>query len=136
MSAVRNAKKTWHPGGGHPVSSSPPCLSPPPAGPYSRRFPSTPAPTARIEFTVFALERRAAGLDRPWPGVVAVALTSAAGFAVLGFSRLAVLREFGLVVAGSVLLALAAARLVVGSARSPASELAADGTVVPAEVPA
>jgi predicted RND superfamily exporter protein len=66
------------------------------------------------EFTVFALERRAAGLVAPWPGVLAAALTSAAGFASLSLSRLEMLREFGLVLAGSVLLALAAARLVVG----------------------
>jgi predicted RND superfamily exporter protein len=66
------------------------------------------------EFTVFALERRAAGLPAPWPGVLAAALTSAAGFAALSLSRLEMLREFGLVLAGSVLLALAAARLVVG----------------------
>jgi hypothetical protein len=66
------------------------------------------------EFTVFALERRAAGLGAPWPGVLAAALTSAAGFASLSLSRLEMLREFGLVLAGSVLLALAAARLVVG----------------------
>ena len=86
-----------------------------------------------IEFTVFALERRAAGLARPWPGVVAAALTSAAGFAALSFSRLAVLREFGLVLAGSVLLALLAARLVVGPAGSPS---ATGTTARPAEVAA
>ncbi|MGH9037512.1 MAG: RND transporter, partial [Acidimicrobiia bacterium] len=64
------------------------------------------------EFTLFALERRAAGL-RPWPGVVAAAATSAAGFAALAVSRLEVLAEFGLVLAGSILLALLAARLLV-----------------------
>ena len=63
------------------------------------------------EFTLFALERQAAGL-RPWPGVVAAAATSAAGFAVLALSRLEVLAEFGLVLAGSILLALLAARLL------------------------
>jgi hypothetical protein len=66
------------------------------------------------EFTVFALERQAAGLRRPWPGVVAAGVTSAAGFATLAASRLDVLAEFGLVLAGSVLLALLAARVLVG----------------------
>jgi len=64
---------------------------------------------------------------------VAAALTSAAGFAALSFSRLAVLREFGLVLAGSVLLALLAARLVVGPAGSPS---ATGTTARPAEVAA
>jgi predicted RND superfamily exporter protein len=66
------------------------------------------------EFVVFTRERIAAGLVRPWPGGVAAALTSAAGFAALGLSRLEVLREFGLVLAGSVLLALLAAGIVIG----------------------
>jgi hypothetical protein len=66
------------------------------------------------EFTVFALERQAAGLAQPWPGVVAASVTSAAGFATLAASRLDVLAEFGLVLAGSVLLALLAARVLVG----------------------
>jgi hypothetical protein len=66
------------------------------------------------EFVVFTRERIGAGLARPWPGGVAAALTSAAGFAALGLSRLEVLREFGLVLAGSVLLALLAASIVIG----------------------
>ena len=70
------------------------------------------------EFTLFALERRAAGLARPWPGVVAAAATSVAGFAVLGFSRLDVLAEFGLVLGGSILLALLAAVLLAPPVRS------------------
>ncbi len=65
------------------------------------------------EFTLFALERRAAGVVRPWPGVVAAAATSAGGFAVLALSRLEVLAEFGAVLAGSILLALLAAWLLV-----------------------
>ncbi len=91
------------------------------------------------EFTLFALERRAAGGVRPWPGVVAAAATSAAGFAVLAFSRLEVLAEFGAVLAGSILLALLAARLLASAHPIPAPE----GTVPirrsaepePAEVP-
>jgi hypothetical protein len=76
------------------------------------------------EFTLFALERRAAGL-RPWPGVVAAAATSAAGFAALAVSRLEVLAEFGLVLAGSILLALLAARLLAAPvvSRLPAGEV-------------
>ena len=66
------------------------------------------------EFVVFTRERVGAGLARPWPGAVAAALTSAAGFAALGLSRLEVLREFGLVLAGSVMLALLAASIVIG----------------------
>ncbi|MCA1844084.1 MAG: MMPL family transporter [Actinobacteria bacterium] len=66
------------------------------------------------EFVVFTRERIGVGLARPWPGGVAAALTSAAGFAALGLSRLEVLREFGLVLAGSVLLALLAASIVIG----------------------
>ncbi len=72
------------------------------------------------EFTLFALERRAAGVARPWPGVVAAAATSAAGFAVLAFSRLDVLAEFGAVLAGSILLALLAARLLAATVPLPA----------------
>lgn len=68
------------------------------------------------EFTLFVLERRAAGEARPWPGVVAAALTSAAGFAALTVSRLDVLREFGMVLAASVLLALLAAWVVASRA--------------------
>jgi hypothetical protein len=71
------------------------------------------------EFTLFALERRAAGVARPWPGVVAAAATSAAGFAVLALSRLEVLAEFGAVLAGSILLALLAARLLAATVPLP-----------------
>ncbi|MGH8999303.1 MAG: MMPL family transporter, partial [Acidimicrobiia bacterium] len=70
------------------------------------------------EFTVFARERVAAGADRPWAGVVAAAATSVAGFGALAVSQLSVLREFGLVLAGTVLLSLLAARLLTPSARS------------------
>ena len=68
------------------------------------------------EFSVFALDRVRLGVARPWSGVVAAAATSAAGFAALGLSRLAALRQFGLLLAGSVLLALLAARLLIGQA--------------------
>jgi predicted RND superfamily exporter protein len=64
------------------------------------------------EFTVFARERTRAGAPRPWSGVIAAAATSVAGFAALAVSRLELLREFGLVLAGSVLLSLIAARLL------------------------
>ncbi|MCA1844898.1 MAG: RND transporter [Actinobacteria bacterium] len=78
------------------------------------------------ELVVFTRERIAGGLARPWPGGVAAALTSAAGFAALGLSRLEVLREFGLVLAGSVLLALLAASIVIGRhASGPAAPPAA-----------
>ncbi len=54
--------------------------------------------------------------------MVAAAATSAAGFAALALSRLEVLAEFGLVLAGSILLALLAARLLAAPAvtRPPA----------------
>jgi predicted RND superfamily exporter protein len=73
------------------------------------------------EFTVFARERTRAGAARPWSGVIAAAATSVAGFAALAVSRLEVLREFGLVLAGSVLLSLLAARLLTppGPRREP-----------------
>jgi hypothetical protein len=85
------------------------------------------------EFTLFALERRAAGLVRPWSGVVAAAATSAAGFAVLALSRLEVLAEFGLVLAGSILLALLAARLLAPPvvSRLPAGEAPAPPSTEP-----
>ena len=66
------------------------------------------------EFCVFARERARFGRTRPWAGGVAAAATSAAGFAALGVSRLAVLRQFGLLLAGSTLLALLAARMMIG----------------------
>ena len=66
------------------------------------------------EFTLFTLERRAAGEERPFRGAVTAAATAAAGFAALGVSRLDVLAGFGLVLAGSVLLALLAAALLAG----------------------
>ncbi|MDQ6837665.1 MAG: hypothetical protein M3137_04800 [Actinomycetota bacterium] len=61
------------------------------------------------EFAVMALGRYATGHSRPWSAVGVAATTSVAGFAVLAFSRLNLLRQFGLVLAGSVLLALLAA---------------------------
>ena len=67
------------------------------------------------EFTLFTLERRAAGVDRAFRGAVAAATVAAAGFASLSVSRLDVLSGFGLVLAGSVLLALLAAGLLVPS---------------------
>ncbi|HEV7863600.1 MAG TPA: RND transporter, partial [Acidimicrobiia bacterium] len=81
------------------------------------------------EFVVFTRERIAAGIARPWTGGVAAALTSAAGFAALALSRLQVLREFGLVLAGSVLLALLAASIVSGryAPRPPALPAAPSG---------
>jgi predicted RND superfamily exporter protein len=90
------------------------------------------------EFVVFTRERIAAGVARPWPGAVAAALTSAAGFAVLSLSRLEVLREFGLVLAGSVLLALAAAGMVIGRQAprpaAPAAPSSGPGALAPAGV--
>jgi predicted RND superfamily exporter protein len=89
------------------------------------------------EFTLFALHRAEAGVVRPWAGVVAAAATSAAGFAVLALSRLEVLAEFGLVLAGSILLALLASRLLVATA-GPGSDASgpvpAFGASEPAEV--
>jgi len=64
------------------------------------------------EFTLFTLERRAAGDERPFRGAVTAAATAASGFAALAVSRLDVLAGFGLVLAGSVLLALLAAALL------------------------
>jgi uncharacterized protein len=65
------------------------------------------------EFTLFTLERRAAGEERPFRGAVTATATAAAGFAALAVSRLDVLAGFGLVLAGSVLLALLATCLLV-----------------------
>jgi predicted RND superfamily exporter protein len=70
------------------------------------------------EFTLFTLERRAAAAMAGAPsagafrGAVTAAATAAAGFAALAVSRLDVLAGFGLVLAGSVLLALLAAWLL------------------------
>jgi uncharacterized protein len=66
------------------------------------------------EFTLFTLERRAVGESRAFRGAVTAAATAAAGFAALAVSRLDVLAGFGLVLAGSVLLALLAAVLLAG----------------------
>ena len=71
------------------------------------------------EFAVMALGRYATGQRRPWSAVVAAATTSVVGFAVLAFSRLNLLRQFGLVLAASVLLALLAAWVVVSVSRVP-----------------
>jgi hypothetical protein len=86
------------------------------------------------EFAVMALGRYATGQSRPWSAVVAAATTSVVGFAVLAFSRLNLLRQFGLVLAGSVLLALLAAWVVVSVSRvtwradrTPKPVTAADG---------
>jgi predicted RND superfamily exporter protein len=70
------------------------------------------------EFAVMALARRQAGAA-PFSAVTVAAGTSIIGFAVLGLSRLAVLRQFGLVLAASVLLALLAARAVVAITTAP-----------------
>ena len=66
------------------------------------------------EFTLFTLERRAGGDEHAFRGAATAAATATAGFAALGVSRLDVLAGFGLVLAGSVLLALLAAALLVG----------------------
>ncbi|HEY0399169.1 MAG TPA: RND transporter, partial [Acidimicrobiia bacterium] len=91
------------------------------------------------EFVVFTRERIAGGAARPWPGAVAAALTSAAGFAALGLSRLEVLREFGLVLSASVLLALLAASMVIGRhapgpAAPPAASSPGPGALAPVGV--
>jgi predicted RND superfamily exporter protein len=70
------------------------------------------------EFAVMALARRQAGAA-PFSAVTVAAGTSIIGFAALGLSRLAVLRQFGLVLAASVLLALLAARAVVAITAAP-----------------
>lgn len=69
------------------------------------------------EFAVMALGRYATGQRRPWSAVGVAVTTSVVGFAVLAFSRLSLLRQFGLVLAGSVLLALLAAWVVVSVSR-------------------
>jgi predicted RND superfamily exporter protein len=76
------------------------------------------------EFTLFTLERRAAGEERAFRGAVTAAATAAAGFAALAVSRLDVLAGFGLVLTGSVLLALLAAALLVGPATVHAAQAA------------
>jgi predicted RND superfamily exporter protein len=88
------------------------------------------------EFTLFTLQRQAAGVERPFRGAVTAAATAAAGFAALALSRLDVLAGFGLVLAGSVLLALLAAWLLApshrpeesGPARLPEPEPAVTGS--------
>ena len=67
------------------------------------------------EFTLFTLERRAAGAPGAFRGAVTAAVAASAGFAALAVSRLDVLAGFGVVLAGSVLLALAASWLLVPS---------------------
>jgi uncharacterized protein len=67
------------------------------------------------EFTLFTLERRAADAPGAFRGAVTAAVAASAGFAALAVSRLDVLAGFGVVLAGSVLLALAAAWLLVPS---------------------
>jgi predicted RND superfamily exporter protein len=68
------------------------------------------------EFTLFTLERRAEGQGggAAFRGAVTAGAVAAAGFASLAVSRLDVLAGFGLVLAGSVLLALLAAWLLAG----------------------
>lgn len=65
------------------------------------------------EFTVMALYRASTGARRPWSAVALAAVTSVIGFLALGLSRLDLLRQFGIVLAGSLLLAMAASRLIV-----------------------
>ncbi|MCU4184409.1 hypothetical protein K6U06_08550 [Acidiferrimicrobium sp. IK] len=65
------------------------------------------------EFTVMAASASRAGRSRPWSAVIGAGATSLSGFAVLGLSHLAILRQFGIVLAGSVGLALVAAWVVV-----------------------
>jgi hypothetical protein len=77
------------------------------------------------EFTLFTLERQAAGAAGAFRGAVTAAATASAGFAALGVSRLDVLVGFGLVLAGSVLLALLAAALLAAS-RPPAPDRPAE----------
>ncbi|MBW0113740.1 MMPL family transporter [Pseudonocardia abyssalis] len=85
------------------------------------------------EFTVMLTEaRRRAhrGLRR---SVLLAAATSAVGYLVLAVSGLGAIREFGLLLAGSVLLALAAAQLVIWAWPVP---VAAVPEPVPADEPA
>lgn len=65
------------------------------------------------EFTVMLAEARRTGRSGLRRSVVLAALTSAVGYLVLALSGLAAIREFGLLLSGSVLLALGAAHLVV-----------------------
>lgn len=82
------------------------------------------------EFTLFTLERRAAGAADAFRGAVTAAVTASAGFAALAVSRLDVLAGFGMVLAGSVLLALLAAWLLV-----PAPIVPEQTSAAPAESP-
>lgn len=67
------------------------------------------------EFTVMTADAVRSRDPRLRTAVTLAALTSGTGFAVLAFSGLAVMREFGLLLAVSVLLSYLAARLVVGT---------------------
>ncbi|MET8249154.1 hypothetical protein ABZV31_35175 [Streptomyces sp. NPDC005202] len=65
------------------------------------------------EFTVLLSEAARQGSRRLLRSVVLATVTSAVGYAVLAASRLAVIREFGVLLAGSVVLALLSASCVV-----------------------
>jgi hypothetical protein len=60
--------------------------------------------------------------SRRWPTVLRAACTSEAGFLALALSQLAIVRQFGLVLAGSVALSMAAAWLVARVMDTPAGE--------------
>jgi predicted RND superfamily exporter protein len=72
------------------------------------------------EFTVLTSEAARRGNRRLLRSVLLATTTSAVGYAVLAASGLAVIREFGILLAGSVLLALFSAALVVAATVKPA----------------
>jgi hypothetical protein len=67
------------------------------------------------EFTVLLAEATRRGSRRLLRSVLLATATSAVGYAVLAASQLAVIREFGILLAGSVMLALLAASCVVAA---------------------
>jgi predicted RND superfamily exporter protein len=85
------------------------------------------------EFTVLASEAARRGDRRLLRSVLLAATSSAAGYAVLAASGLAVIREFGILLAGSVLLALLSAAVVVTASVRPTRRTALDP---PAATPA
>lgn len=85
------------------------------------------------EFTIMTCDAVRGRDPRLRTAVALAALTSGAGFAVLAFSQLAVIREFGLLLALSVVLSYAAARFVVlvappAAAPPPADDRSQDRT--------
>ncbi len=98
------------------------------------------------EFTFVAAVWRRRQQSTPWPVVLRAAVTSAVGFSVLAVSDLGMVRQFGIVLAGSIVLSVVAAAVLL-SPRGPwplrleacepcvTPALVADGAEVPVGAP-